>query len=46
MIKVRETNKSVIRTWSNSRGRNKIFAMNLIDESIRCTVFRDQCEIV
>ncbi|KYM93577.1 Replication protein A 70 kDa DNA-binding subunit [Cyphomyrmex costatus] len=46
VIKVRVTNKSPIKTWSNSRGEGKLFSMDLIDESgeIRCTAFRDQCE--
>ncbi|XP_071626568.1 replication protein A 70 kDa DNA-binding subunit-like [Temnothorax longispinosus] len=46
VIKVRVTNKSPIRTWSNSRGEGKLFSMDLIDESgeIRCTAFRDLCE--
>lgn len=40
------TNKSAIRTWSNSRGEGKLFSMDLIDESgeIRCTAFRDMCD--
>ncbi|XP_071569838.1 replication protein A 70 kDa DNA-binding subunit-like [Temnothorax nylanderi] len=46
VIKVRVTNKSPIRTWSNSRGEGKLFSMDLIDESgeIRCTGFRDLCD--
>lgn len=46
MIKVRVTNKSPIKTWSNSRGEGKLFSMDLIDESgeIRCTAFRDMCD--
>ncbi|XP_071648279.1 replication protein A 70 kDa DNA-binding subunit isoform X1 [Temnothorax longispinosus] len=46
VIKVRVTNKSPIRTWSNSRGEGKLFSMDLIDESgeIRCTAFRDLCD--
>ncbi|KMQ93699.1 replication protein a 70 kda dna-binding subunit [Lasius niger] len=46
VIKVRVTNKSAIRTWSNSRGEGKLFSMDLIDESgeIRCTAFRDMCD--
>lgn len=46
VIKVRVTNKSPIRTWSNSRGEGKVFSMDLIDESgeIRCTAFRDMCD--
>lgn len=46
VIKVRVTNKSAIRTWSNSRGEGKLFSMDLLDESgeIRCTAFRDMCD--
>ncbi|OXU23008.1 hypothetical protein TSAR_015531 [Trichomalopsis sarcophagae] len=46
VIKVRVTNKSPIRTWSNSRGEGKLFSIDLLDESgeIRCTAFRDQCD--
>lgn len=46
MIKARVTNKSDIRTWSNSRGEGKLFSMDLIDESgeIRCTAFKNQCD--
>lgn len=43
VIKARVTNKSAIRTWSNSKGEGKLFSMDLADESgeIRATVFRD-----
>ncbi|KAI4471655.1 replication factor a 1 rfa1 [Holotrichia oblita] len=43
IIKARVTNKSNIRTWSNSRGEGKLFSMDLVDESgeIRATAFRD-----
>lgn len=43
VIKVRVTNKSAVRSWSNSRGEGKLFSMDLMDESgeIRATVFRD-----
>ncbi|KAB0796289.1 hypothetical protein PPYR_10350 [Photinus pyralis] len=43
VIKARVSNKSSIRTWSNSRGEGKLFNMDLIDESgeIRATAFRD-----
>ncbi|XP_022901411.1 replication protein A 70 kDa DNA-binding subunit [Onthophagus taurus] len=43
VIKARVSNKSAIRTWSNSRGEGKLFSMDLIDESgeIRATAFRD-----
>ncbi|GJQ76792.1 hypothetical protein Trydic_g15003 [Trypoxylus dichotomus] len=42
-IKARISNKSNIRTWSNSRGEGKLFSMDLVDESgeIRATAFRD-----
>ncbi|KRT83138.1 hypothetical protein AMK59_3541, partial [Oryctes borbonicus] len=43
IIKARVSNKSNVRTWSNSRGEGKLFSMDLIDESgeIRATAFRD-----
>ncbi|XP_056629805.1 replication protein A 70 kDa DNA-binding subunit [Diorhabda sublineata] len=43
VIKARVTNKSAIRTWSNSRGEGKLFSFDLIDETgeIRVTAFRD-----
>ncbi|GAB1863336.1 Replication protein A subunit [Camponotus japonicus] len=46
IIKARVTNKSTIRTWSNSRGEGKLFSMDLIDESgeIRCVAFNKQCD--
>ncbi|KAJ8672835.1 hypothetical protein QAD02_004095 [Eretmocerus hayati] len=46
VIKARVTNKSAIRTWSNSRGEGKLFSIDLLDESgeIRCTAFREQCD--
>ena len=42
-IRARVTQKSDIRTWSNSRGEGRLFSMNLIDESgeIRATGFTD-----
>ncbi|XP_064612626.1 replication protein A 70 kDa DNA-binding subunit-like [Liolophura sinensis] len=42
-IRARVTNKSSIRTWSNSRGEGKLFSVNLLDESgeIRATGFND-----
>ena len=45
-IKVRVSNKSGVRTWSNSRGEGKLFSMDLVDQSgeIRCTAFREQCD--
>ncbi|EFN70726.1 Replication protein A 70 kDa DNA-binding subunit [Camponotus floridanus] len=46
IIKARVTNKSAIKTWSNSRGEGKLFSMDLIDESgeIRCVAFNQQCD--
>lgn len=46
VIKVRVSNKSDIRTWSNSRGEGKLFSMDLVDESgeIRCTAFKNECD--
>lgn len=46
VIKARVTNKSPIRTWSNSRGEGQLFSLDLLDESgeIRCTAFRDLCD--
>ncbi|GLV34544.1 Replication protein A1 [Carabus blaptoides fortunei] len=43
VIKARVTNKSPIRSWSNSKGEGRLFSMDLADESgeIRATVFRD-----
>ncbi len=45
-IKARVTQKSAIRTWSNSRGEGKLFNMNLLDESgeIRATAFKDEVD--
>lgn len=45
-IKVRVTNKSDIRTWSNAKGEGKLFSMNLMDESgeIRATAFTAECD--
>ncbi|KAI7800786.1 replication protein A 70 kDa DNA-binding subunit [Triplophysa rosa] len=45
-IRVRVTNKSSIRTWSNSRGDGKLFSMELVDESgeIRVTGFNQEVE--
>lgn len=42
-IRARVTQKSDIRTWSNSRGEGRLFSLNLIDESgeIRATGFTD-----
>ncbi|XP_071532708.1 replication protein A 70 kDa DNA-binding subunit isoform X2 [Panulirus ornatus] len=42
----RVSNKSDIRTWSNSRGEGKLFSMDLLDESgeIRATAFNEQVD--
>ncbi|KAG8225777.1 hypothetical protein J437_LFUL005736 [Ladona fulva] len=46
VIKARVTNKSSIRTWSNSKGEGRLFSVDLVDESgeIRATAFNDQCD--
>ncbi|KAJ8953979.1 hypothetical protein NQ314_007172 [Rhamnusium bicolor] len=43
VIKARVTNKSAVRTWSNSRGEGKLFSVDLLDESgeIRLTGFKE-----
>jgi len=33
-IRVRVTNKSDIRHWSNQRGEGKLFSMDLVDHSV------------
>ena len=45
-IKVRVTNKTDIKRWSNSRGEGHLFSMDLVDESgeIRATAFKDECD--
>ncbi|KAI9564074.1 Replication protein A 70 kDa D-binding subunit [Daphnia sinensis] len=45
-IKARVTNKSDIRTWSNSRGEGKLFSLDMIDETgeIRATAFNAECD--
>lgn len=45
-IKARVTNKSAIRTWSNSKGEGKLFSMDLLDETgeIRATAFNAECD--
>ncbi|KAG7264455.1 hypothetical protein CRUP_010954, partial [Coryphaenoides rupestris] len=45
-IRVRVTNKSNIRTWSNSRGDGKLFSMEIVDESgeIRITGFNQEVD--
>uniref|UniRef100_A0A8C2XHF8 Replication protein A subunit n=1 Tax=Cyclopterus lumpus TaxID=8103 RepID=A0A8C2XHF8_CYCLU len=37
-IRARVTNKSSIRTWSNSRGDGKLFSMEIVDESVSIIV--------
>uniref|UniRef100_A0A8C9GK63 Replication protein A subunit n=1 Tax=Piliocolobus tephrosceles TaxID=591936 RepID=A0A8C9GK63_9PRIM len=45
-ICARVTNKSQIRTWSNSRGEGKLFSLELVDESgeIRAAAFNEQVD--
>lgn len=45
-IRARVTNKSQIRTWSNSRGEGKLFSIEMVDESgeIRATAFSEQVD--
>ncbi|XP_006891158.1 PREDICTED: replication protein A 70 kDa DNA-binding subunit [Elephantulus edwardii] len=45
-ICARVTNKSQIRTWSNSRGEGKLFSIEVVDESgeIRATAFNEQVD--
>ncbi|XP_054857924.1 replication protein A 70 kDa DNA-binding subunit [Eublepharis macularius] len=45
-ICARVTQKSQVRTWSNSRGEGKLFSIELVDESgeIRATAFTDQVD--
>ncbi|KAE8295163.1 Replication protein A 70 kDa DNA-binding subunit [Larimichthys crocea] len=45
-IRARVTNKSSIRTWSNSRGDGKLFSMEVVDESgeIRVTGFNQEVD--
>ncbi|XP_061917975.1 replication protein A 70 kDa DNA-binding subunit [Entelurus aequoreus] len=45
-IRARVTNKSNIRTWSNSRGDGKLFSMEIVDESgeIRMTGFNQEVD--
>lgn len=45
-IRARITNKSSIRTWSNSRGDGKLFSMEMVDESgeIRATGFNNEVD--
>uniref|UniRef100_A0AAR2LPE7 Replication protein A subunit n=1 Tax=Pygocentrus nattereri TaxID=42514 RepID=A0AAR2LPE7_PYGNA len=45
-FRARVTNKSAIRTWSNSRGDGKLFSMEIVDESgeIRVTGFNQEVD--
>uniref|UniRef100_A0A8C1T2Z3 Replication protein A subunit n=1 Tax=Cyprinus carpio TaxID=7962 RepID=A0A8C1T2Z3_CYPCA len=45
-VRARVTNKSAIRTWSNSKGDGKLFSMELVDESgeIRATGFNHEVD--
>ncbi|XP_005349614.1 replication protein A 70 kDa DNA-binding subunit [Microtus ochrogaster] len=45
-ICARVTNKSQIRTWSNSRGEGKLFSIELVDETgeIRAAAFNEQVD--
>ncbi|XP_063344138.1 replication protein A 70 kDa DNA-binding subunit-like [Pelmatolapia mariae] len=45
-IRARVTNKSNIRTWSNSRGEGKLFSFEIVDESgeIRITAFNKEVD--
>ncbi|XP_072557609.1 replication protein A 70 kDa DNA-binding subunit [Paramormyrops kingsleyae] len=45
-IRARVTNKSGIRTWSNSRGDGRLFSMEIVDESgeIRVTGFNQEVD--
>uniref|UniRef100_A0A8C9VSL5 Replication protein A subunit n=1 Tax=Scleropages formosus TaxID=113540 RepID=A0A8C9VSL5_SCLFO len=45
-VRARVTNKSGIRTWSNSRGDGKLFSMEIVDESgeIRVTGFNQEVD--
>ncbi|KAI4815055.1 hypothetical protein KUCAC02_005221 [Chaenocephalus aceratus] len=45
-VRARITNKSGIRTWSNSRGDGKLFSMEMVDESgeIRVTGFNQEVD--
>lgn len=45
-IRARVTNKSSIRTWSNSRGEGKLFSFEIVDESgeIKITAFNKEVD--
>lgn len=42
-IKARVTNKSKIRTWTNSRGEGKLFSFEIVDESVSKGVEGSYC---
>ncbi|XP_029303832.1 replication protein A 70 kDa DNA-binding subunit-like isoform X2 [Cottoperca gobio] len=45
-IRARVTNKSNVRTWSNSRGEGKLFSFDVLDESgeIKITAFNNEVD--
>ncbi|CAN9501139.1 unnamed protein product [Ophioblennius macclurei] len=45
-IKARVTNKSKVRTWSNSKGEGKLFSFDVVDESgeIKITAFNKEVD--
>ena len=45
-MKVRVTNKTDIRTWSNAKGDGKLFSIDMMDETgeIRGTAFTAECD--
>lgn len=45
-VRARVTNKSSIRTWSNSKGEGKLFSFEIVDESgeIRITAFNKEVD--
>ena len=40
-IRVRVASKPSIREWSNSRGQGKVFNVDLVDESVSCSMSND-----
>ncbi|XP_045895427.1 replication protein A 70 kDa DNA-binding subunit-like isoform X6 [Micropterus dolomieu] len=45
-VRARVTNKSAIRTWSNSRGEGRLFSFEIVDESgeIKITAFNNEVD--
>lgn len=45
-VRARVTNKSKVRTWSNSKGEGKLFSFEIVDESgeIRITAFNNEVD--